>query len=261
MAIQHLNEGDSGSIFRTIINAVIDAVNGFTNKIADLTTKVTNLENSQSSSIFTEQDRTKLNAAVTSQQLENGLGTKVTAVPGRRMITEAEGVTLGDAATKSDLQSYVKVVDGQSMITTEQAAKIANSINSSQLTDAVDTRVKLDTKDIELVEDVYENVILYARDEGENAKQVKISLPTLLSEIKTTTVYPTYKTLEGIQNGSNAQFKYRGTLIQETAELYIGGLLYPVNIGFTIEADTIVITGAPVPKAEDIMRLKAIYLT
>lgn len=261
MAIQHINEGDGGSIVRAIINAIIDAVNTFTTKITDLTTKVTNLENAQSESIFTAEDRTKLDAAVTSQQLEDGLGTKVTAVPGRRMITEAEGFTLGDAATKDDLQGYVKAVDGRRMITTEEATAIGNAINSTQLTNAVDTRVKLDTKDIELVEDAYENVVLYARDEGVNAKQVKISLPTLLSEIKTTTVYPTYKTLEGIQNGSNSQFKYRGTLIQETAELYIGALIYPVNIGFVFEGDTIVITGAPIPKADDIMRLKAIYLT
>lgn len=261
MAIQHINEGDGGSIVRAIINAIIDAVNTFTTKITDLTTKVTNLENTQSESIFTAEDRTKLDAAVTSQQLEDGLRTKVTAEPGRRMITEAEGLTLGNVAVKDDLQGYVKVVDGEKMITAEQAAKIANSINSTQLTDAVNTRVKLDTKDIELVEDVYENVVLYARDEGANAKQVKISLPKLLSEIKTTTVYPTYKTLEGIQDGANSQFKFRGTLIQGSAELYIGALIYPVNIGFVFEGDSIVITGAPIPKADDIMRLKAIYLT
>ena len=134
-------------------------------------------------------------------------------------------------------------------------------ISSTDLSTEIGKMIEKDTKEVPLIAETYNNVVLYARDEGVNAKQVKISLPTLLSEIKTTTVYPTYKTLEGIQNGSNAQFKYRGTLIQETAELYIGGLLYPVNIGFAFEGDTIVITGAPVPKAEDIMRLKAIYLT
>lgn len=261
MAIQHINEGDGGSIVRAIINAVIDAVNAFTSKITDLTTKVTNLENAQSESIFTAQDRAKLDAAATSQQLTAGLATKVTAIPGGRLITEAEGITLGDAATKNDLQGYVKAVDGERMISTEEATAIGNAINSTQLTDAVETRVKLDTKDIELVEGVYADVVLYARNEGENAKQIKISLPKLLSEIKTTTVYPTYKTLEGIQDGANSQFKFRGTLIQGSAELYIGALIYPVNIGFVFEGDSIVITGAPIPKADDIMRLKAIYLT
>lgn len=140
-------------------------------------------------------------------------------------------------------------------------------INSTDLSTEIGKTVEKDTKEVPLIAETYNNVVLYARNEGEEGVeepvQVKVSLPALISEIKQdiSFVYPTYKTLEGIQNGSNAQFKYRGTLIQETAELYIGGLLYPVNIGFAFEGDTIVITGAPIPTAEDVMRLKAIYLT
>ncbi len=140
-------------------------------------------------------------------------------------------------------------------------------ISNTDLSTEIGKVLAKETKETPLIAETYNNVVLYARNEGEEGveepEQVKVSLPTLISEIKQdiSFVYPTYKTLEGIQNGSNAQFKYRGTLIQETAELYIGALIYPVNIGFVFEGDTIVITGAPIPKAEDIMRLKAIYLT
>ena len=140
-------------------------------------------------------------------------------------------------------------------------------ISDTDLSTAIGKMIEKDTKETPLIAEAYNNVVLYARNEGEEgveeSGQVKVSLPALISEIKQdiSFVYPTYKTLEGIQNGSNSQFKYRGTLIQETAELYIGGLLYPVNIGFAFEGDTIIITGAPIPTAEDIMRLKAIYLT
>lgn len=163
---------------------------------------------------------------------------------------------------EQELGKKVPLTQGYRLISTEEGDKINEAIDLTNLTDAINTRVQVETGAIELIEDVYENVVLYARDEGENAKQVKISVPKLLSEIKTTTVYPTYRSLVGTQNGSNTQFKYSGTLIQETAELYIGGLLYPLNIGFSFEGvDTILITGAPIPTSEDIMRLKAIYLT
>lgn len=140
-------------------------------------------------------------------------------------------------------------------------------ISSTDLSTEIGKMVEKNTKEVPLIAETYNNVVLYARNEGEEGVeepvQVKVSLPALIREIKQdiSFVYPTYKTLEGTQNGSNTQFKYRGTLIPETAELYIGGLLYPVNIGFTFEGDTIIITGAPIPTPEDIMRLKAIYLT
>lgn len=149
---------------------------------------------------------------------------------------------------------------------TDELQRVEASVNTA-LTTAIGEMVAKETKEIPIIANEYRNVVLYARNEGEEGveepEQVKVSLPALISEINQgiSFVYPTYRSLVGNQNGSNIQFKYSGTLIQETAELYIGGLLYPVNIGFTFEGDTIVITGAPVPTAEDIMRLKAIYLT
>lgn len=183
----------------------------------------------------------------------------------------------GNYLTDSSLNNYYRKDETLSAIEiglsypnnkflTGELQRVEDSANAA-LTAAIGNMMAKDTKKIPIIANKYPNVVLYARNEGEEGVeepvQVKVSLPALISEIKQdiSFVYPTYKTLEGIQNGSNAQFKYRGTLIQETAELYIGGLLYPVNIGFTFEGDTIVITGAPVPKAEDIMRLKAIYLT
>jgi len=153
---------------------------------------------------------------------------------------------------------------GYGLISDAEKIKINESINSVVLNEAINTRVESDTSETVAVSGDFENIVLYARHEGDEnntPKQVKVSIDALLAGVRQSTIYPTYKTLEGVQDGSNSQFKYRGTLIEETAELYIGGLIYPVNIGFAFEGDTIVITGAPVPKSEDIMRLKAIYLT
>lgn len=149
---------------------------------------------------------------------------------------------------------------------TDELQRVEDSANTA-LTTAIGNMVEKNTKELPLIAETYNNVVLYARNEGEEGVeepvQVKVSLPALISEINQNIsfVYPTYRSLVGTQNGSNTQFKYSGTLIPETAELYIGGLLYPVNIGFAFEGDTIVITGAPIPTAEDVMRLKAIYLT
>ena len=44
MAINRINNGDSGSIVRAIINAVIDAVNGFTSTISSIITRVEYVE-------------------------------------------------------------------------------------------------------------------------------------------------------------------------------------------------------------------------
>lgn len=183
----------------------------------------------------------------------------------------------GNYLTDSSLNNYYRKDETLSAIEiglsypnktylTDELQKVEASANTA-LTTAIGEMVAKETKDILLIEKEYANVVLYARNEGEEGVeepvQVKVSLPALISEIKQgiSFVYPTYRTLEGVQDGKNSQFKYRGSLIQETAELYIGGLLYPVNIGFTFEGDTIVITGAPIPTAEDVMRLKAIYLT
>ena len=150
---------------------------------------------------------------------------------------------------------------------TDELQRVETSANTA-LTTAIGNMVEKNTKELPLIAETYNNVVLYARNEGEEGVeepvQVKVSLPALISEINQdiSFVYPTYRSLVGTQNGSNTQFKYSGTLIPETAELYIGGLLYPLNIGFTFEGvDTILITGAPTPTSEDIMRLKAIYLT
>lgn len=44
MAINRINNGDSGSVVRGIINAVIDAVNGFTSTISSIITRVEYVE-------------------------------------------------------------------------------------------------------------------------------------------------------------------------------------------------------------------------
>ena len=160
-------------------------------------------------------------------QINTELSKKVTAVPNQRLITEQEANKLASAVTSGDLEPY-------------------SLKNTGELEEVVEIPKE-------------ENTYIKFFDETEGLEK-KISMTNLILDASNF-IYPTYKTLEGIQNGSNAQFKYRGTLIQETAELYIGGLLYPVNIGFAFEGDTIVITGAPIPTAEDVMRLKAIYLT
>lgn len=159
MAIQHINEGDGGSIVRAIINAIIDAANTFTTKITDLTTKVTNLENAQSESIFTAEDRTKLNDAVTSQQLEDSLAKKVTAVPGSRLISQAEG------------------------------DKINNSIDSITLSNSINTRVAIETKGIKPlilneddITDVYFRLHQEQR-EGVEAGELKISVNELFKPL------------------------------------------------------------------------------
>ena len=185
---------------------------------------------------------------------------KITFAKIKAFVKQNWTVNFGDLGKKPKING-VELKEADNTLADLKLQPAGTYISDTDLSTAIGKMIEKDTKEVPLIAETYNNVVLYARDEGVNAKQVKISLPTLLSEIKTTTVYPTYKTLEGIQNGSNAQFKYRGTLIQETAELYIGGLLYPVNIGFAFEGDTIVITGAPIPTAEDVMRLKAIYLT
>lgn len=216
--------------------------------------------------LITDLERLRLTNAIDVTDLNVTLLDYVKANEGQRLITSEEAAKLYNAVTNSSLEKqlawYVPKVTGERMINEDDINKIENAIDLSTLDTALAKMVETDTKEVPLVDKDYTNIVLYASDEGEErSKQVKISIPSLLKEIQTTIVYPTYKTLEGIQNGSNNQFKYRGTLIQETAELYIDALIYPVNIGFTFEDDTIVITGAPIPKAEDIMRLKAIYLT
>lgn len=191
---------------------------------AKISAKVTAVPNQR---LITNQEAAKLASAVTAQELANGLSTKVTAVANRRLITEQEAARLASIVIASDLGPY--------------------SLK--------------DTVDLEEVVEVPKEEKQYIKFFDEvGGIEKKISISNFILRISDP-IYPTYRTLEGIQNSSNVQFKYRGTLIQETAELYIGGLLYPVNIGFVFEGGNIVITGAPIPTPEDIMRLKAIYLT
>ena len=153
---------------------------------------------------------------------------------------------------------------GYGLISDAEKIKINESINSVVLNEAINTRVESDTSETVAVSGKFENVVLYARHEGDEnntPKQVKVSIDALLAGVRQSTIYPSYRTLIGTQNGENSIFTYRGTLIEESAELYIGGMLYPVNIGFSFEGTSVIITGAPVPKSEDVMRLKAIYLT
>ena len=183
----------------------------------------------------------------------------------------------GNYLTDSSLNNYYRKDETLSAIEidssypnntylTDELQRVEASANTA-LTTEIGKMVEKNTKELPLIAKRYNNVVLYARNEGEEGVeepvQVKVSLPALISEINQNIsfVYPTYRSLE-VVHGSNIKFKYRGTLIPETAELYIGGLLYPANIGFTFEGvDTILITGAPIPTSEDIMRLKAIYLT
>lgn len=158
------------------------------------------------------------------------LGKKISSAVGYRLISTEEATKIGESASKTELGTLEgKVVHKDTTLLPTLAPASFNK-NSTEVIRLFD-----ETKQIEL----------------------KINLSTLF----TSPTYSTYKTLEGTQDGINSQFKYRGTLIQETAELYIGALLYPVNIGFTFEGEYIIITGAPIPKADDVMRLKAIYLT
>lgn len=191
---------------------------------------------------------------------------KITFAKIKAFVKQNWTINFGDLGKKPKING-VELKEADNTLADLKLQPAGTYISDTDLSTAIGKMIEKDTKETPLIAEAYNNVVLYARNEGEEGVeepgQVKVSLPALISEIKQdiSFVYPTYKTLEGIQNGSNSQFKYRGTLIQETAELYIGGLLYPVNIGFTFEGDTIIITGAPIPTAEDIMRLKAIYLT
>lgn len=160
---------------------------------------------------------------------------------------------------EEELGKKVPLTQGYRLISTEEGDKLASAVTSGDL----DPYSLKYTKELEEVAEVPkgENQYIKFFDEVGDVEK-KISLPNLILSASNP-VYPTYRSLAGTQNGLTTQFKYSGTLIQETAELYIGGLLYPVNIGFTFdrEDNTILITGAPIPTAEDIVRLKAIYLT
>lgn len=191
---------------------------------------------------------------------------KITFAKIKAFVKQNWTINFGDLGKKPKING-VELKEEDNTLADLKLQPAGEYISSTQLTTAMDNAVSKDTKELPIIANEYTNVVLYARNEGQEGvtepSQGKVSLPELINEIKQdlSFVYPTYKTLEGVQNGSNSQFKYRGTLIQETAELYIGALIYPVNIGFVFEGDTIVITGAPIPKADDIMRLKAIYLT
>ena len=191
---------------------------------------------------------------------------KITFAKIKAFVKQNWTINFGDLGKKPKING-VELKEADNTLAELKLQPAGTYISDTDLSTAIGKMIEKDTKETPLIAEAYNNVVLYARNEGEEGVeepgQVKVSLPALISEIKQdiSFVYPTYKTLEGIQNGSNSQFKYRGTLIQETAELYIGGLIYPVNIGFTFEGDTIIITGAPIPTSEDIMRLKAIYLT
>lgn len=191
---------------------------------------------------------------------------KITFAKIKAFVKQNWTINFGDLGKKPKING-VELKEADNTLADLKLQPAGTYISDTDLSTAIGKMIEKDTKETPLIAEAYNNVVLYARNEGEEGVeepgQVKVSLPALISEIKQdiSFVYPTYKTLEGIQNGSNSQFKYRGTLIQETAELYIGAMIYPVNIGFTFEGDTIIITGAPIPTAEDIMRLKAIYLT
>lgn len=225
---------------------------------ATLDTKVDKVTGSR---LITVQEANKIADAVTRITFEDKLSKKVDVVLGAGLITDAERTKLDSAVDSNtlsiELAEKVTAVANQRLITEEEATKLASVVISGDL----EPYSLKDTKDLEEITEIPIEETNYIKffDEVEGVEK-KISLQNfILSTSKS--VYPTYRSLEGDQNGQTTQFKYRGTLIQETAELYIGGLLYPVNIGFQFEDDIIIITGAPIPTAEDEMRLKAIYLT
>ena len=145
MEINRINKGDSGSIVRQIINSIIDLVNGFGNAISDLATKVTGIENAIGNSIFTQEDRNKLDNAVTTTVLTSELQKKVTAIPGSRLITEPEGTKLASAVTSQELsdglETKVTAVANQRLITEEEASRLASAVTSQELSAGLDTKV------------------------------------------------------------------------------------------------------------------------
>ena len=263
MEIRNINNGDSGSVIRLILNTLIDKVVGFSAVISNLVTRVGTMEANQDLNTFTPEDKLKLDSAITSQELTTALATKVTAVPGSRLVTEQEVVRLNESATLNDLNNYVEKVEGGRLITNSEGLKLANAVDSVMLNQAISSLLSSETKDMSIAKD-YRDIVIYARNEGEGEeedRQTKIPVLEFIENIKQGQLYPSYKSLNGVQNGENTQFSARGSLIKESAELYINGLLYPVNVGFVFENDIILLTGAPTPKSGDIVRLKAIYLT
>ena len=212
--------------------------------------------------LITEEEASSIEEAVTSTTLSVALGEKVDKEEGGRLITDVEVNKLASAVTPQELSdglaTKVTAEPNQRLITDQEATKLGLAVISDNLEpySLKDTGVLEEITEIPIEEEQYIKLF----DEEED-KEKKISITNLILGVSNS-VYPTYRSLVGTQNGSNTQFKYPGTLIRETAELYIGGFLYPLNIGFTFEGvDTILITGAPTPTSEDIMRLKAIYLT
>lgn len=247
------------SILSTNLNNALQ--NYITSVKEVLDTKVTAEPNER---LITEEEADKLREAITratfEEELTDRLSTKVDAEANKRLITVDEADKLAEAVTpqilSAELATKVTAVPNQRLITEQEANRLASAVIYGDL----ESYSLKDTVELEEVEKVPKKEKQYIKFFDEvNGIEKKINMSNFI--LGASTVYPTYKTLEGHQDGSNTQFKYRGTLIQESAELYIGGLLYPVNIGFHFEGDSIVITGAPVPKSEDVMRLKAIYLT
>ena len=205
-------------------------------------------------------DNTYVAKEVGKSLIENTKISKLDSLPSS-VFSQAETnqiLNLLETKINTKLDTKVDKVTGSRLITVEEADKLAEAVTSGNL----EPYSLKDTRDLREITKVLieekENYIKFYDEVGGAEK--KISLPNFILSLSNP-VYPTYRSLVGHQNGSNIQFKYSGTLIPETAELYIGGLLYPVNIGFTFEGDTILITGAPIPTSEDVMRLKAIYLT
>ena len=230
-------------------------IDNLDNKIS---AKVTAVPNQR---LITEEEAIKLAYAITGTTFEEELSKKVDTVPGAGLITDLERTSIANAVDSTtlsiELAKKVDIVNGERLITNVEALKIASAVVSTDL----EAYLLKDTNELEEVMEIPKEEGYFIRFFYEtDSTEKKISMTNLILDVSNF-IHPTYRSLVGIQNGSNTQFKYSGTLIQETAELYIGGLIYPVNIGFTFEGDTIIITGAPIPTAEDIMRLKAIYLT
>lgn len=147
----------------------------------------------------------------------------------------------------------------------DELQRVEASANTA-LTTAIGNMVGKDTKDVPLIAETYNNVVLYARNEGEEGVeepvQVKVSLPALISEIKQdiSFVYPTARALRGDKNGKNDTFTTEYNYIVGSEKLNINGSIYYPNSGFYREGNNITLYGAPIPEAGDFMFLEAIYL-
>lgn len=259
MAINKINNGDSGSVVRAIINAVIDAVNGFISGKVDTvpgkglsTNDYTNEDRQKVADALTELNVSDITSRVTN--LENGLENFVDTTK-----------------LAEELSKKVTIVAGQRLITTEEAIKINESVSATELDLALDSKVGNDTlittlgdyslKDTTTLTEILEGTTLpdyFIVFNEETKESKKISIAKLL-EVAANGTYPKPRLLLGEKNGTNTVFSSGYTYIEGSEKLNINGSIYYPNSGFYYEGGNIILSGAPTPEAGDFMYLEAIY--